>query len=146
MRELGCDLAQGFLFAKAIPADELREVLVQRASSDGASSSEPPPEARVHRRAATCETCAGMVVEITFDATESGSFDQQHDAFVRELRKQGLVVSAAVRHEDATHHEQVSETTIHLFGDEMTLHDTVADIRRAAGKHLHDTLPNPAAT
>lgn len=83
-----------------------------------------------------------MVVEITFDATESGSFDQQHDAFVRELRKQGLVVSAAVRHEDATHHEQVSETTIHLFGDEMTLHDTVADIRRAAGKHLHDTLPN----
>ena len=36
VRDLGCDLAQGFLFAKAIPADELREVLVQRASSDGA--------------------------------------------------------------------------------------------------------------
>jgi hypothetical protein len=92
-----------------------------------------------------CQTPPAMTtVEITFDAKERGSFDQQHDAFVRELQKQGLVVSKAIRREDATRVQQGSETTIHLLEDGLTLQDAVTDIRRAASKCLHITLPNLA--
>jgi EAL domain-containing protein (putative c-di-GMP-specific phosphodiesterase class I) len=35
VRELGCDVVQGFLFAKPVPAEDLRRVLVEHGSSAG---------------------------------------------------------------------------------------------------------------
>ena len=36
MRELGCDLAQGFLFARPVPAGQLRELLVEHSRTAAA--------------------------------------------------------------------------------------------------------------
>jgi hypothetical protein len=80
-------------------------------------------------------------VQITFDAKETGSFDVQHDAFIRELRNRGLVVSKATGRERAAHGREGSEITIQLFEAGIALADTVADIRHAASRCLHDALP-----
>jgi hypothetical protein len=80
-------------------------------------------------------------VQITFDAKETGSFDAQHDAFIRELRNRGLVVSKATGRERAERGREGSEITIQLFHAGIALADTVADIRHAASRCLRDTLP-----
>ena len=83
-------------------------------------------------------------VQITFDARETESFEQQHDAFVRALRSRGLAVSRAIGHDPGSQRRETSEITVHLLDrdPDIALLDAVADIRSAAVSCLHDARPN----
>ena len=86
-------------------------------------------------------------IQITFDAREAGAFEQQHDAFTRELRHYGLVVTEATGREHHGHAGERTETVIQLLEAGSTpaeFADTSADIRRAAQHDLHGTLPGLA--
>jgi hypothetical protein len=80
-------------------------------------------------------------LQITFDQRELGAFEQQHDKFIRQLRKQGHIVTKATGHEPRGQAGEASETSIHLLEPGIMLADTVVEIRRAAQQCLHGTLP-----
>lgn len=82
------------------------------------------------------------VAQITTDAREVGQFDEQYEALVTELRRQGFVVTRSHGRELAAHGDEGFETTIHLLEQGVAaaeLADEVADIRRAALRCLHGT-------
>ena len=87
------------------------------------------------------------VAQITTDAREAGRFDEQYDAFISELRRQGFVVAKAHGREQHGRAHESMETTIHLFEQGVAgaeLADEVSEIRHAALRCLHGTLPGRA--
>lgn len=82
------------------------------------------------------------VAQITTDVREVGSYDEQYDLFVTDLRRRGFVVTRAHGREQLGRADETMETTIHLLERGVSgaeLSDEVAEIRAAALRYLHGT-------